>query len=284
MTIPEYALLDCGEDRRLERFGGVTVDRPAPGARFSRTLPPKTWRDATLRFTREEGWHGTPPQEWRIRLGSAVLLLRPAAQGQIGVFPEHLRVCERLEAMLARHGSGKNGLRVLNLFAHTGLATIRLAHRPEVAQVTHVDAAAAAVKHARENAIASGLDETRVRWLVDDAMTFLRRQVRRKQLYHLILADPPAFGRDKKGGVWKFERDLPAFLDAAGTLLDGSDGIFCITCHREGWTAEKVISRIQNTTSHLHNYDAFTLDILPEAGGRSLQAGFAVLGTRAIIN
>lgn len=278
MTPPTYAFLDCGDGRRLERFGDVVVYRPAPGAAFTPGLPPERWREAALAFTREKGWRGEAPDDWRVTLGRAVLMLRPAAQGQIGAFPEHLEVAKRLEALIAEMRPPPAGRRVLNLFAHTGLASISLALLPETG-VTHVDAAASAVKQARENAAASGVADTAVRWLVDDAMTFLRREARRDNRYNLVLADPPAFGRSKAGGEWKLERDLAGLLETAGGLVHPG-GHLCLTCHREGWSRDDLRKRLQASLPRFRVIDAFALRLCPDGGGRTLEAGHCVMAVR----
>lgn len=279
VTAPAYALLDCGGGRRLERFGDVVVDRPAPAAVHPPALPPGRWREADLSYSREEGWRGTPPENWRVAFGAAVLALRPAGQGQLGAFPEHARVCDRLDALLAGAAPG-GGVRALNLFAHTGLATLRLAARPEVAETTHVDAAGVAVRQARENAAASGLAEAGIRWIEDDALAFMRRELRRERRYGIILTDPPAFGRSRKGGEWKLERDLPRLLAAVDGLLVPQAGLFCLTCHREGWTAGALRGRVREALAGCREVETFDLALRPESGASPLPAGFAVLARR----
>lgn len=265
-----YQLLDCGGARRLERFGSCLVDRPAPAAAFPRTLPEREWQRAGLSFSPEAGWRGAPPQPWPVAFGSAVLSLRPSANGGLGVFPEHAQVCDHLAALLAPDSSST----VLNLFAHTGLATLRLAALPQVAETVHVDASAGAVAQARENAVLSGLAGAPVRWLVDDALTFLRREKRRGRRYTHILADPPSYGRSKKKD-WRLERDLPELSALAADLLSPG-GLFVLTCHSEGWTGDDLAARLDR---RFGGVDAQSLTLTPESGGRALPAGWAVFAT-----
>lgn len=273
-----YAFLDCGDGRRLERLAGVTVSRPAPAAMFPRKLSPDEWRNADLSFDRDAGWTGAAPDDWRVELGGAVLGLRPAAGGQIGVFPEHAEVCDALADALAVPAAigGTGARRVLNLFAHTGQATLRLAAL-QGTEVTHVDAAPAAVKQARINVELSGLADRPVRWLTDDALGFLRRAARRGDVYDAILADPPAYGRSKKGGEWKLERDLPELLSLAGRLLAGEGAVFCLTCHREGWTPEDAARAVRGAMPG-GDFSARPLALCPEGGGNALPAGCMVMG------
>lgn len=272
-----YAFLDCGHGRRLERFGGATVSRPAPAALAAPRLGTREWDGATLTFERGTGWKGEPPPDWSASFGSVTLQLRPAAQGQIGVFPEHAAVCDRLDVALDAF-SGDN-LRALNLFAHTGLATLRLAAHGKIAETIHVDAAAAAVRQARENADVSELADAAVRWLVDDALSFLRRDVRRGRRYDVVLADPPAFGRSKKGGEWKLERDLPALLDSIRNLLPRDRALLCLTCHREGWRDEDLRRSVRSAIPELDRVEIFPLRLAPGSGAEALNAGFACLAT-----
>ncbi len=286
MTDLGYALLDCGGGRKLERFGGVTVARPAPAAAAGRRCPDAVWQGAALSFTKETGWAGEAPADWRVRLGEAELLLRPAAGGQVGVFPEHLAVAEATAAMLRRFrpppagaeasaGPPNRTLRILNLFAYTGLATLCLAALPGT-EIIHLDASAAAVRWARENAARSGLGDRPIRWLTDDALGFMRREARRGKRYDLILADPPAFGRGKRG-EWKLERDVPELCRMAAELLEPAQSGFVLTCHREGLSpavpAEWVGKAFPGSRGKIRVEEL----ALPTVDGRSsLPAGIAV--------
>ncbi len=281
--VAPYALLDCGDGKKLERFAGVTVERPAPAAPFRPHLAGEIWRRADLIFSKKTGWRGEAPADWRVRFGEVVLLLRPAAGGQLGVFPEHLPVAEWLAEKAGEQPfqgkAEKNGaLRVLNLFAHTGLATLRLALLPGT-EILHLDAAAAAVRQARENAAASGLAERPVRWITDDALGFMRREQRRKKKYDLILADPPAFGRGRKG-EWKLERDLPELCELAAELLDPGPAAFALTCHREGFGAAEAAALVGAALPRFGRVHSRDLLLTGADGLAQLPAGCAVFAER----
>lgn len=271
-----YDFLDCGNGRRLERLGGVVVDRPAPAAAFPPGLSPERWREAALFFDRDAGWSGAAPDDWRESFGNACLGLRPAAQGQVGVFPEHAAVCDRLDALLDGAPAERAGTRVLNLFAHTGMTTLRLASRTNVS-VAHVDAAQAAVRQAKENAVLSGLEEAQVRWLVDDALTFMRREVRRENRYDLIVADPPSFGRGGKRGDWKLDRDLPVLLELAAALLAPDALGVCLTCHSEGWGGNRLASMLRTAMPQFGRIEVVELLLRSRESGRALPTGIAAL-------
>lgn len=269
-----YELVDCGNGRRLEKLGGVIVARPAPAAAFPPALDKAAWDKATLAFSRDASWNGTPPRDWSLELSGVRMRLRPAAGGQVGVFPEHAAVAETVARRL---GSGLGETAVLNLFAHTGLATLRLA-AAGAAEVAHVDAANTAVRAARENAALSGLDAAKIRWLVDDAAGFMRREVRRGRQYRAVLADPPAYGRAGKN-EWKLERDLPGLLELAAALLQSEGRLLCLTCHSEGWDGE-TLATVTRGFFPGWRVEAERLVLRASRGGNDLPAGWAVFAER----
>ncbi|MDR3211274.1 MAG: class I SAM-dependent methyltransferase [Planctomycetota bacterium] len=275
---PTYRFLDCGNGKRLERFGPVTLVRPAPAALHPAALGPEAWEKAGLVFTPGSGWQGSAPPDWRVGFPPVVLGLTPGSQGQIGVFPEHLAVVDWLEKRLP-----PPALPVLNLFAHTGLATLRLAASwlaRGTSEIVHLDASRRAVRTARENAAASGLAASKIRWLVDDALLFLAREKRRGRQYGLILADPPRFGRERRGGgEWRLERDLDQLLGLAGELLAPEGGAFCLSCHSQGWREEEVVRRMAGTAGFPAGRECQELRLESGVGGNSLACGFAVLAS-----
>lgn len=270
-----YALVDCGHGRRLEQLGGILVKRPAPAAQFPPALNSAVWDKATLEFSREHGWQGNAPADWRVTLGGVTMALRPANGGQVGIFPEHAAVAA---SVLTRLGSAIPEARVLNLFAHTGFGSLRLA-QAGAAEVTHVDAAGAAVRTARDNAVLSGLEAAPVRWLVDDAATFMRREIRRSRQYEAIMADPPSYGRSGKN-EWKLARDLPELLGLSAALLRDKGLLFCLTCHSEGWDGEQLAALVRRALPDWKRPTAEALALPAPGGGHSLPAGWVVFAGR----
>jgi 23S rRNA (cytosine1962-C5)-methyltransferase len=223
-------LLDAGVRRRLERFGRWTIDRPAPAAEGFRRAAPADWDGADLRFDPGAGWSGSawPADPWPIHVHGLTLELRPTASGGVGLYPEHATSIAWLSAMVGqRTAVATEPVRVLNLFAHTGLATLALARAG--AAVTHVDGARATIGWARHNAELSGLADRPIRWLVDDALAFVAREARRERRYDGIVLDPPAFGRGR-GREWRLEEDLPALLDACHGVA-APDAFVLLTAH-----------------------------------------------------
>jgi 23S rRNA (cytosine1962-C5)-methyltransferase len=203
------------------------VDRPAPGAGDPRRASGDLWRSADLRFDRDGGWSGPDRTPWSVDLDGLTLELRLSAGGQVGLYPDHaaawpwLRdtIEDRLEA------------NVLHLFAATGATTLALARLG--ARVTHVDAARGAVAWARRNADLSGLADRPIRWIVDDALAFTRREARRDRRFDLLVLDPPSWGHGATGERWDLRRSMPELLDAvAGVATD--DAAVLLTTHTTG--------------------------------------------------
>jgi len=221
---PDYELLDAGLGRRLERFGSRVVDRPAPTAAGWRSAP-EPWARADLRFDPGADWVG-PLDPWTIELDGLGMELRPTASGGLGVYPEHITNIAWLGAQVV----SREQPTVLNLFAHTGLATLAAARAG--ASVVHVDAARGAVAWARRNAELSGLVDRPIRWLVDDAMAFAAREARRGRRYDGIVLDPPSFGR-AANRRWRLVDELPELV-AACRAIATDDAFVLLTTHTTG--------------------------------------------------
>jgi len=228
-AFPAHALLDSGEGEKLERFGDVILRRPDPQALWRRRLPDAEWSAADLSFVRESDRGGrweprsgaraelrrTAP-EWRIEHQGARFWIRPTAFKHVGLFPEQAANWEWIDGLRRHLGPGQP--RMLNLFGYTGAASV-LAAKAGWA-VTHVDASKQSLAWMRENLVASELDEKAVRVILDDALAFAQREVRRGRTYHAILLDPPHYGRGPKGETWRLEEGLAPLVEAAGALLE----------------------------------------------------------------
>jgi 23S rRNA (cytosine1962-C5)-methyltransferase len=221
-----YELLDCGEGRRLERFGVRLVDRPAPAATGPRRAAKRLWDDAALRFDRGTGWIGADRSPWTVELGGVRLELRPGAAGQLGAYPEHATFWPWLRDLVDE----RPGVSVLHLFAATGATTIALA--TQGAEVTHVDGARSAVAWARHNAELSGAADRPIRWIADDALAFTRREARRGRRYGGIVLDPPTYGH-ARGARWTLDSGLAELLDAV-VAVASDDAFVLLTAHATG--------------------------------------------------
>jgi 23S rRNA (cytosine1962-C5)-methyltransferase len=229
----DYELLDTGGGAKLERFGPFRFVRPEPQAYWSRSRPGLNWSKADGVFVpgndeESGGWEfprAVPPR-WEMRYGELRFHAQATAFRHMGVFPEQA-VHWDWATKLIRNASP--GIRVLNLFGYTGLFS--LAAATAGASVTHVDASKKILAWARENQELSGLAGKPVRWLLDDALKFVRREVRRGKQYDGIVIDPPKFGRGPKGEVWKLDESLPELLTECGKLLSDRPLFVVLSCY-----------------------------------------------------
>lgn len=231
----DYALLDCGAGRKLERFGTVVVDRPEPQALWRPRLPKSEWSKAHAVFSAsgeddEKGkWRidKPVPDAWPVRIDGVTMLCKLAGLWHLGLFPEQY---PHWQWMLERLAAVKDEKpRVLNLFGYTGAASLIAAKAG--AEVTHVDASKKAIQWGKENQAASKLDAAKIRWLLDDAAKFATRDVRRGKTYHMILVDPPKFGRGPEGEVWDLFKNLPDLLGDLAKLLAPKDAAMVLTVY-----------------------------------------------------
>jgi 23S rRNA (cytosine1962-C5)-methyltransferase len=248
---PDYELIDFGDGRKLERFGEWVIDRPAPSAANISRAKPQAWKEASARFEGERAAAGewSPPvRHWASRevlltvpLDSAAafrMLLEPLPSGQVGAFPEQWSFWRWIVRESRRCWSGaappgqRPGLQVLNLFAYTGGSTLAAAIGG--ASVVHLDAAKSVVSRARQNADASGLGDRPIRWIVEDAIQFCRRQAKRGNRFDAVILDPPTYGHGPKGEEWLIKRDLLPLLELCGELTERRPRFVLLTCHTPG--------------------------------------------------
>jgi 23S rRNA (cytosine1962-C5)-methyltransferase len=244
----QYQLLDFGDGRRLERFGPLVLDRPCPAAEGIRRAAP--WTQADARFDRGDGeqgqWtlRGEVASTWTINLAGKighplVFELKRTDFGHVGLFPEQAEnwgwLAEQLALLAMRLGRPP---RLLNLFAHTGGST--LAAAAAGAEVTHVDAARNVTNWARRNAELSGLGAAPIRWIAEDAMKYVGREIRRGSRYDGFVLDPPSYGHGARGEVWQLDRHLPELLAACAELAAPGPSLMLLTCHTPGYTPERL--------------------------------------------
>lgn len=233
----DYALLDSGAGRKLERYGKFVVDRPEPQAMWQQRLEPSAWLRSHAQFKAagddEEGeggrWRSDKPlpESWPVQVLGATVLCRLTSFRHLGLFPEQV---PHWQWMLERVAKVQGEVpRVLNLFAYTGAASLIAAKAG--AEVTHLDASRKAITWAKQNQAASKLGEAPVRWILDDARKFVTREVRRKRTYHVILVDPPKFGRGPDNEVWDVFRDLAPLLRDCAELLAPKHAALVLTTY-----------------------------------------------------
>ena len=217
-----YELLATGDGQKLERWGGSTILRPESSALWdwssTQSLPP--W-DGLYSGTRAIGgewkWRAPLPDPCIIRHGNLSFLIKPTNSKHLGLFPEQSVNWSWIQELLTQPPPRVAPMKVLNLFGYTGGAT--LAAAAAGGAVTHVDSARSMVGWCSENARLSGLGEAPIRYIVEDAVTFLQRETRRGNRYDAIIMDPPSFGRGKGGQLWKLSEHLPYLIDCAQEIL-----------------------------------------------------------------
>lgn len=230
----EYELLDSGREEKLERFGDFVLARPDPQALWEKSLGEGEWQKAAGRYERKgkEGvWHAKNlPKEWQIEFGGLKFLIKPTSFKHTGLFPEQLSNWEWMQDALRKSTAPT----VLNLFGYTGGATLAAAKTG--AKVTHVDASKTAVAWARENAKLSGLEEKPIRWIVEDVLVFVTREIKRGVKYDAVIMDPPAFGHGPGGELWKIEEDFLKLIELCGEMLSDKPLFVLINGYAAGYS------------------------------------------------
>ena len=243
----DYELIDCSDGERLERWGRYILIRPDPQIIWSTPRNNEMWRNADARYVRSSSGGGSwnvyrkLPEFWEIGCGDLRFRVKTMGFKHTGVFPEQAVNWELLARAAAKAG---RPLKMLNLFAYTGCATVS-ALKAGV-NVTHVDAAKGMVQWARENAALSGVGDRPVRWLVDDCRKFAERELRRGNTYDVIAMDPPSYGRGPGGEVWKLENEVFPLCSLCAQLLSDDAVLFMINSYTTGLSAS-VMSYILST-------------------------------------
>ncbi len=234
----DYALLDSGHGRKLERFGPHILDRPCAQAVWAPARP-ALWEQAVARFTRKDGlqWQGRErlPGHWQATVNGVAMKLSTTDFGHLGIFPETRTIWDWLRqhchTQMKERGQP---LEFLNLFAYSGGATLAAAQGG--ANCCHVDASKGMVQWARENAALNQLEARPIRWIVDDVNKFLQREARRGRRYDGVLLDPPSFGRGKGGELYKIEQAMLETLERVRSVLSEQPAFVYLTSHTPGFS------------------------------------------------
>lgn len=265
-----YALLDSGFCQKLEQFGPYTLIRPAPQAVWKPSLPQKVWEQADASFARTEGerWHFRTkvPSEWPVNIDGIEFLLHPTEFGHLGLFAEQRPLWKKIRQALAK----KRRPRVLNLFAYSGGST--LAAALEGAEVCHLDSAKGMVDWAKRNAKLNKLENAPIRWIVDDATKFLKREIRRQSFYDAIILDPPSFGRGANGEVFKIEEHIIELLSLCQAALTKQPLFVLLSCHTAGFT-EKTLRYLLEDCFSCNQPIIETGELLLPGESRSIPSG-----------
>lgn len=230
----DYEVIDCSDGEKLERWGEYLLVRPDPQVIWNTEKSHYGWKKKNGHYHRSTKGGGeweffNLPEQWSINYRSLKFQLKPFSFKHTGLFPEQAVNWDWLSEKIRNAG---RPVKVLNLFAYTGGAT--LAAAAAGAAVTHVDASKGMVGWAKENAKASGLSDAPIRWLVDDCVKFVEREIRRGNKYDGIIMDPPSYGRGPKGEIWKIEDSIYAFISLCTQILSEDALFFLINSYTTG--------------------------------------------------
>ncbi len=243
----DYEVLDTSGGEKLERWGKYLLVRPDPQVIWNTPHEHPGWKKKNGHYHRSSKGGGewefiNLPDEWSISYKELTFHLKPFSFKHTGLFPEQAVNWDWFSDLIAHAG---RPVKVLNLFAYTGGATVSAAKAG--AQVTHVDASKGMVSWAKENAAASGLADAPIRWLVDDCTKFVEREIRRGNHYDGIIMDPPSYGRGPKGEIWKIEENIFPFVELTTKLLSDKPLFFLINSYTTG-LQPAVLSYMLNLT------------------------------------
>ena len=230
----DYEVLDCSQGEKLERWGAYLLIRPDPQVIWDTPKTLKGWRKCNAHYHRSKKGGGEweffdLPSQWAIHYRDLTFNLKPFSFKHTGLFPEQAANWDWFSEKIRQTG---RPVKVLNLFAYTGGAT--LAAAAAGAAVTHVDASKGMVTWAKENAVSSGLKDAPIRWLVDDCTKFVEREIRRGNHYDAIIMDPPSYGRGPKGEIWKIEDSIHPFIKLCTKLLSDQPLFFLVNSYTTG--------------------------------------------------
>lgn len=231
----DYELLDCSSGERLERWGNVTLIRPDPQVIWKTPKKHPAWRRADAVYHRSNSGGGNweiknkIPSFWSIDYGDLSFNVKTMGFKHTGIFPEQAVNWDYTAKLIKNAG---RPVKVLNLFAYTGGATV--ACLKAGAEVVHVDASKGMVQWAKENAVASGVADRKVRWIVDDCVKFVQREIRRGNKYDIIIMDPPSYGRGPGGEIWKLENEVYSFVELCSQVLSDNPIMVLINSYTTG--------------------------------------------------
>ena len=268
----DYELLDCGDGEKLERWGRQILVRPDPQAIWEAPRRSSAWQNPDARYLRSNtgGGHWERrklPEQWTVQYGELTFNVKPMNFKHTGLFPEQAVNWDFVMEKIRRAG---RPIQVLNLFAYTGGATVACAAAG--ASVCHVDAAKGMVAWARENAAASDLADRPCRWIVDDCVKFVQREIRRGSKYDAVIMDPPSYGRGPGGEIWKLEDNVYDLITLTEQVLSDDPLFFAINSYTEG-LSPAVMEYIVKTT------------LCPTAGGHTHcdEIGLPVSATGGVV-
>jgi 23S rRNA (cytosine1962-C5)-methyltransferase len=276
-----YRLLDSGNGLKLEAFADVVLARPCQQAVWSCKLPKSEWEKADALFTREGKSHWEErkklPSVWQVEIEGMLLKASPTDFGHVGIFPEHSLIWRIIREKVKQR---KGEFSFLNLFAYSGAASIQAALHG--AKVCHLDASKPMVAWARENAQLNRLENAPIRWIIDDAVKFLKREAKRGVRYDGILLDPPTFGRGPKGELFKIEEEIIPLLQSVRDVLSDKPSFVIFSSHTPGFSPTVLMNLMKEMMQGMKgDFDSGELLLTPDAGAPLPSGNYALWGSHA---
>ena len=240
----DYKILDMANGQKLEKWGNIILSRPDPQIIWKEKTFPEKWKNVNATYHRSKTGGGSweynkkVPEQWQIKYKELTFNIKPMGFKHTGLFPEQ---AVNWDWMIQKIKNSKREIKVLNLFAYTGGATVACSYAG--ASVCHVDSSKGMVSWAKENVTSSGLSERPVRYIVDDVVKFVNREIRRGNKYDAIIMDPPSYGRGAKGEVWQFENNIYDLVELCTKVLSEQPLFFLINSYTTG-ISSKVLENI----------------------------------------
>ncbi len=244
----DYEILDMANGEKLERWGNIILIRPDPQIIWNNKLKPEMWKKANAHYHRSKTGGGeweyikNVPESWQIRYKDLTFNLKPMGFKHTGLFPEQ---AVNWDFMINKIRNAGREIKVLNLFAYTGGATVACSYAG--ASVCHVDSSKGMTLWAKENVASSGLSERPIRFIIDDVIKFVQREIRRGNKYDAIVMDPPSYGRGANGEVWNIEESLYTLVELCTKVLSDKPLFFIINSYTTG-LAPTILANILNLT------------------------------------
>ena len=278
----DYCLIDTSKGERLERWGDVTLIRPDPQIIWENSTPSPEWNNAHARYIRSSSGGGhweysrSLPESWNIKYKNLTFMVKPTGFKHTGLFPEQAVNWDYCAGLIKKAG---RPVRVLNLFAYTGGATLACAAAG--ASVCHLDAVKGMVEWGKQNAALSGLSDRPIRWIIDDVMKFLGREIKRGNKYDGIILDPPSYGRGTGGEMWKLEDCIYELMMRCTQVLSDDPLFILLNSYTTGLSPSVMSYLLQMTVGSQRKAEISAEEI----GLPVRQTGLAIpCGNTAIVN
>jgi 23S rRNA (cytosine1962-C5)-methyltransferase len=263
----DYDLIDSGDGRRLERFGKYLLDRPDPEVLWQKNLPENEWQKADAVFRDHWIIKTDIPEQWELSYNDIKFWARLTPFKHTGVFPEQASQWDYiLENLKSKNAN------VLNLFAYTGIASLFSAKAG--AKVTHLDASRPAITWANENRELNGMQDAPIRWIIDNAITFTEREIKRGVKYDAIIMDPPVYGHGPNGEIWDFNKDFPRLLKNCKQIISDKPLFVLVNAYAVSSSSTSLANTLQGFFGKLGgNIENGELTLKEKSGGRLLSTG-----------